>query len=103
MRRVLASLGFYEFVSDLEAMAIVCEKNTNQPVPDTVVKRSRGDQVLRTYIFGLSMHCRVKFGKWLPGTVATTAGVVFSKEIAGRNSPRYHASHNQATRGPVKS
>ncbi len=80
----LASLGFYEFAPDLEAMAVVCEKNINQPVPDTVVKRSRGDQVLRTYIFRLSKHCRANFGNWLPGTVATTAGVVFSKEIAGR-------------------
>ena len=79
----LASLRFYEFASDLEAMAIVCDKNTNQPVPDTVVKRSRGDQVLRTYIFRLSKHCREDFGRWLPGTVATTAGVVFSKKIVG--------------------
>ena len=79
----LASLDFYEFASDLEAMAIVCVKSANRPLPDTVVKRSRGDQVLRTYIFRLSMHCRENFDKWLPGTVATTAEVVFSKEITG--------------------
>ena len=79
----LGSLDFYEFASDLEAMAIVCVKSANRPLPDTVVKRSRGDQVLRTYIFRLSMHCRENFDKWLPGTVATTADVVFSKEITG--------------------
>ena len=32
--RSLASLGLREFASDLEAMAIVCEKNTNQADPD---------------------------------------------------------------------
>ena len=84
----LASLGLYEFASDLEAMAIVCERNTNQPDIGTlypIEKRSRGDPVLRAYIFRLSMECRETFRKWLPGTVATTAGVAFSKQIAGHN------------------
>ena len=80
----LASLRFYEFASDLEAMAIVCDKNTNQPVPDTVVKDLAATKCCVPTFFDCRMHCRKNFGKWLPGTVATTAGVAFSKEIAGR-------------------
>jgi hypothetical protein len=82
--RSLASLGFRKFAFELEAMAVDCEKNINQAdlgIIQPIVKRSRGDQVLRAYIYRLSMRCRETFGKWLPGTVATTASVVFSKNI----------------------
>ena len=44
--------------------------------------RAMDGQVLRYFILLLSMRCRELFGKWLPGTVATAAGVVFSKKIA---------------------
>ncbi len=82
----LQSLGLNDFASDLEAMAIVCDKNSTNFKPgilNPIVKRSRGDQVLRSYILRLSIRCHELFGKGLPGTVATTAGVVFSKNISG--------------------
>jgi hypothetical protein len=92
----LQSLGANKFASDLEAMAIVLENHTKNFNPgrlNPIVKRSRGDQVLRYFILLLSMRCRELFGKWLPGTVATAAGVVFSKKITGhqvRNLVRAH-------------
>jgi len=75
-----------------------------------IVKRSRGDQVLRYFILLLSMRCRELFGKWLPGTVATAAGVVFSKKITGhqvRNLVRAHdpmgRNHDPGVNYPLKS
>jgi hypothetical protein len=82
----LLSLGASELADNLDVMAIVCEKYANPPKPgalNPIVKRSRGDQALRAYILRLSVICRELFGKGLPGTVATTAGVVFSKKLSG--------------------
>ena len=82
----LVSLGLHKFTPALEVMAIACEKNAKQPdlgVLHPIVKRSRGDQVFRAYVFRLSMFCQETFGKWLPGTVATTASVALSKKISG--------------------
>lgn len=82
----LLSLGANVFASDLEAMALVCEKHADDfnPGPlNPIVKRSRGDQVVRAYILRMSITCREIFHKMLPGTVATIAGVVFSKKVTG--------------------
>ena len=101
----LQSLGANKFASDLEAMAIVLEnhtKNFNPGKLNPIVKRSRGDQVLRYFLL-LSMRCRELFGKWLTGTVATAAGVVFSKKITGhqvRNLVRAHDPDGGKTTTP---
>ena len=101
----LESLGLTEFASDLEAMAIVCEKNSNNFNPgilNPIVKRSRGDQVLRGYILRLSVICRSLFKKGLPGTVATTAGVVFSKKITGHQVRDLVRAHDPGLSGPAE-
>jgi hypothetical protein len=82
----LRSLGLDEFASDLEPMAIVCERmggllpNSDFPL---AVKRARGDQAVRAFILRLSLLCREWwFGEVLTGTVATTASVALSKKIS---------------------
>jgi len=83
----LISFGLSGIAADMQTLAVRCENNAKQPDRDKfnpVVKRSRGDQVLRAYVVRLSIFCRETFEKWLPGTVATTAKVAFSKEISGR-------------------
>ena len=84
--RSLRSLGLDEFASNLEPMAIVCERmgrllpNSDFPLAD---KRARGDQAVRAYILRLSLACREWwFGEVLTGTVATTASVALSKKIS---------------------
>jgi hypothetical protein len=91
----LSSLGSDKLASDLEAIAVTCEERASAiwPVRLKPVARSRGDQVLRGYILRMTFVCQRLFGKWLPGTVATAAGVVFSKKITGhqvRNLVRAH-------------
>lgn len=93
----LSSLGFDEFASDLEAIAVTCEERASAiwPVYLPPVARSRGDQVLRGYILRMTFVCQRLFDKELHGTVATTAGVAFSKEISGnqvRDMVRAHDS-----------
>jgi hypothetical protein len=66
--------------------AQACDDSGGAPKPgvlNPIVKRSRGDQALRAYILRPSLICRELFGIGLPGTVATTAGVVFSKKLSG--------------------
>jgi hypothetical protein len=93
----LSSLGSNELASDLEAIAVTCEERASaiSPVYLPPVARSRGDQVLRGYILGMTFVCRRLFAKELHGTVATTAEVAFSKEISGnqvRDMVRAHDS-----------
>jgi len=80
----LRSLGLSELAPNLEAIAVACEERGPLlvPVHDPVVTRSRGDQAVRGYILRMTIVCHMLFEKDLHGTVATTAGVAFSKEIA---------------------
>jgi hypothetical protein len=81
--RKLSLLGSDELASDLEAFAARCEEYASviRPVHLPTVTRSRGDKVLRAYILRMTIVCQMLFGKDLHGTVATTAGVVFSRKI----------------------
>ena len=93
----LSSLGSDELASELEAIAVTCEERASAiwPVYLPPVARSRGDQVLRGYILRMTFVCQRLFDKELHGTVATTAGVAFSKEISGnqvRDMVRAHDS-----------
>ena len=101
----LRSLGLKDFASDLETMAIVCEKNGTNFKPGIfypIVKRSRGDQVLRSYILQLSIRCHELFGKGLVGTVATTAGVVFLKKITGHQVRDLMRAHDPGLSVPAE-
>jgi hypothetical protein len=95
----LSSLGSDELASELEAIAVTCEERASAiwPVSLPPVARSRGDQVLRGYILRMTFVCQRLFDKGLHGTVATTAGVAFSKEISGnqvRDMVRAHDSQS---------
>jgi hypothetical protein len=93
----LSSLGSDELAADLEAIAVTCEGRASAILPVSLppVARSRGDQVLRGYVLRMTFVCQRLFDKELHGTVATTAGVVFSKGISGnqvRDMVRAHDS-----------
>jgi hypothetical protein len=80
----LRMLGLDELATDVEAIAADCEKDAYIPKPNIVlpiVKRSRGDDVMRGFVLRMSAICREGFGNGLPGTVATTASVALSKRI----------------------
>jgi hypothetical protein len=87
----LRALHLGDVAADLESAATSSEEWADQ-VRSTheqmrwllpIVKRPRGDEVMRNYVLRVSSHCREAFDKWLPGTVATTASVALSKEISG--------------------
>ena len=85
--QTLTSLGLCGIASDVQASAVRCDKNAKQLEQgklNPIVKRSRGDEVLRAYIVRLSMFCQETFEKWLTGTVATTASVALSEKISGQ-------------------
>jgi hypothetical protein len=97
----LSSLGSDELASELKAIAVTCEERASAiwPVYLPPVARSRGDQVLRGYILRMTFVCLRLFDKALHGTVATTAGVAFSKEISGnqvRDMVRAHDSQRSS-------
>jgi hypothetical protein len=80
----LRALGLSELAADVESVAISCEKSVYIPRPNIlmpIVKRSRGDAVMRNYVLQLSAICRMGFDKGLTGTVATAASVALSKEM----------------------
>ena len=81
----LRSLGLSELAPNLEAIAVACEERGPNlvPVHHPVVTRSRGDEVVRGFVLRMTIVCHMLFDKELHGTVATTAGVAFSKEISG--------------------
>ena len=81
----LRTLGLDELATDVEAIAADCEKSGYMPKPNIIlpiVKRSRGDDVMRGFVLRMSATCREGFGNGLPGTVATTASVALSKRIS---------------------
>jgi hypothetical protein len=82
----LRSLGLSELVPNLEAIAVACEERGPELVPFhlPVVTRSRGDEVVRGFVLRMNFICHWLFKKDLHGTVATTAGVAFSKNIAAQ-------------------
>jgi hypothetical protein len=97
----LSLLGSDELASDLEAIAVTCEERASAIWPAFLppVARSRGDQVLRGYILRMTFVSQRLFDKELHGTVATTAGVAFSKEISGnqvRDMVRAHDSQRSS-------
>lgn len=96
--RKLLSLGSDNLARDLEAIAVICEERASSiwPISLPPVTRSRGDQVLRAYVFRMTFVCQRLFDKELHGTVASTAEVAFSKDLSGdqvRDMLRAHASH----------
>ncbi len=83
----LRALGLGELAADVVSVAISCEKRVQIPISNIlmpIVKRSRGDDVMRNYVLQMSALCRRGFDKGLPGTVATTASVALSKKINAR-------------------
>jgi hypothetical protein len=78
------ALGLNKLGPDLEAFAVVCEKwgPVLAPIHHPVVTRSRGDEVVRGFVLRMNFICHLLFEKELHGTVATAAGVAFSKNIA---------------------
>ncbi|MGO9276940.1 MAG: hypothetical protein ACLP3Q_05310 [Streptosporangiaceae bacterium] len=97
----LRSLGLSEFAPNLEAIAVACEERRQLvPIHHPVVTRSRGDELVRGFVLRMNVICRLLFEKDLHGTVATTAGVAFSKEISGnqvRDMVRAHESSAAST------
>jgi hypothetical protein len=82
----LRALGLNELAADVESVATSCENRLQAPSNNIlypIVKRSRGDAVMRQYVLKMSALCRRGFGKALPGTIATTASVALSKNISG--------------------
>jgi hypothetical protein len=87
----LRALGLSERAADVERAAISCEEMADEVRSMynhmrwlfPIVKRSRGDDIMRNYVLRVSAHCREAFDKWLPGIVATTASVALSKDISG--------------------
>jgi hypothetical protein len=82
----LRASGLNELAADAESLATSCEKRLrapSNPILYPIVKRSRGDAVMRYYVLKMSALCREGFGKGLAGTVATTASVALSKDISG--------------------
>ena len=63
---------------------MACEERAGGvAVHHPVVTRSRGDDLVRGFVLRMNFICHMLFEKDLPGTVATTAGVAFSKKISG--------------------
>jgi hypothetical protein len=82
----LRALGLDKLATDVEVIAAECENRAYKPKPNIffpAVDRRRGDQVVRSFALRLSEICLQGFEKALPGIVAITASVVFSKEITG--------------------
>jgi hypothetical protein len=94
----LRALGLSELAASVEVVAIDCEKGVYIPKPNIlmpIVKRSRGDDVVRAFVLQMSAICREVFGNALSGTVATTANVALSKKISRhqvRDIVRAHVS-----------
>jgi hypothetical protein len=89
----LRALGLSELAADVESVAINCQKevelrrsdyirNSQSLMP--IVKRSRGDDVMRKYVLHMSAACLMDFNKCLSSTVATTASVALAKDIKAR-------------------
>lgn len=82
----LRTLGLDKLAADAEAIASDCEKSAYIPTKPNIIlpilKRSRGDDVLRGFVLRMSAICREGFGNGLAGTVATTASVSLSKQIS---------------------
>jgi hypothetical protein len=88
----LRDLHLSHLAADVESAAISCEKEADNVTSAAMqlswllpmVKRSRGDDVMRKYVLQVSAHCREAFDKSLPGTVATTTSVALVKKINAR-------------------
>jgi hypothetical protein len=81
----LRSLGLSELAPNLDTVAMACEERGPNlvPVHHPVVTRPRGDEMVRGFVLRMTIICHMLFDKELYGTVATTAGVAFSKELSG--------------------
>jgi hypothetical protein len=82
----LRALRLNELAGDVESAATSCENHLQAPSNDIlypIIKRSRGDRVMRSYVLKMSALCRRGFGKVLPGTIATTASVALLKNVSG--------------------
>lgn len=81
----LRALGLGELAADVESVATRCDKrlHVQSHIFYPIVKRSRGDAVMRQYVLQMAALCRRGFGKVLPGTIATTASVALSKNVSG--------------------
>lgn len=101
----LRALGLTELAGGVEAIAIDCEKSVYIPKPNIllpIVKRSRGDDVMRAFVLQMSAICHQGFGKGLPGTVATTASVALSKKISGHQVRDIVRAHDPGVNYPAE-
>jgi hypothetical protein len=98
----LRALKLGDLAANVESAAISCEEfvgNLTSAAIQTrwlfpIVKRSRGDDVMRNYVLQMSAHCREAFDKCLPGTLATTASVALAKKIDAHQVRDIVRAHN---------